>query len=339
MLLFCDSFDHYDTATLAQKYLSISNANIVSGGRTGNCLQLHDGGGVTKPSQNSSKLIVGFAFNPQIVSNYSVVNFYDLGVLQGYLRLTTAGGIEYCDGANNVLAASPNGIITPGDFAYVEIKVVFATTATGSVAAQVNGMSAFSQTGVTTSLSGNNYANLINLTNGSIFNSPELIDDLYICDGSGTVNNDFLGDVGVVCLFPNGNGQHNQFSQVGGTAGQNWTCVDDNPATDNPCPDGDTTYVYSSTVGNQDFYAIQAVGSPQAIVGVQIVASARKDDSYTRVLGLGFGNGTTSVFDSGFSLGSNYQMYTQPYDQNPITSGAWDITHLDNGQIGLQVIS
>jgi len=345
MLLFCDSFDHYHTSTLGQKYLSVSTggdsvATIVSGGREGgNCLQLPGGGYVSQACQNPAQLIVGFALNPSAFGGSAIVSFYDMATLQGQLRLTVAGGLEYYDGDNNLLASSANAIVDLNSFSYIEVNVLFSTTATGTVSAQVNGESAFSVTAKVTSLSGNNQANIVQIVNGGTYNPNYLYDDLYICDATGTINNNFLGDVAVMCLFPNGDGQYNEFSQVGGTSGDNWTSVDDNPATLDPCPDGDTTYVYSSTTGNQDFYAIQPVGSPQAIVAVQIVASARKDDSFSRVLALGFGNGTTSVFDAGFSLGSNYVMYTQPYDEDPITSAAWDISHLDNGQIGIQILS
>ena len=112
----------------------------------------------------------------------------------------------------------------------------------------------------------------------------------------------------------------------------NWECVSETT------PPGDAAYVSAGTVGYLDLYTIQPIsGSPSAVVAVQVVASARKDDSVTRVLGLAFGNGTTWVVNSGSSLGSNYKMYTQPYDSNPITSSDWTVTAVDNGQIGVSV--
>lgn len=335
MLLFCDSFDHYDTALIGEKYLSTYNAAIVSGGgrRGTNCVSLgYSQGNIQKAFANSATLIVGFAFNPSQQLTYGVVVFYDVGVQQGQLRVNNAGGVDYYDGNNNLLASSALGLISLDTFQYLEVSVTFSTTAAGgSVSAQLNGQSIFSVSNVVTSLSGNSYANLVSVTysGGSVTNI--LVDDLYVCNGAGTVNNDFLGDVGVTCLFPNGEGQLDGFTPNG--AAENWECVSNNP------PDDDNEYVSSAQVGTIDLYTIESLPElTSAVVAVQLVASARKDDSNTRVLAVGFGNGTTSVFDEGFSLTSDYLMYTQPYDTNPITEETWGVDDVDNGQIGIKVV-
>lgn len=340
MLLFCDSFDHYDTALIGEKYLSTSNAAIVSGGgrRGTNCVSIsYSQGSIQKAFADSATLIVGFAYNASQQLNYGLVVFYDYegtdGVEQGQLRLNAAGGIDYYDGNGNLLASSALGLISLNTFQYIEISVTFSTTAaSGSVSAQLNGQSIFSVGNVVTSLSGNNYANLVNVTYSGGSDTNILIDDLYICNGAGTVNNDFLGDVGVTCLLPNGEGQLDDFTPNG--APENYQCVSNNP------PDDDNEYVSSAQVGTTDLYTIESLPElTSAVVAVQLVASARKDDSYTRVLALGFGNGTTSVFDGTFSLTSDYLMFTQPYDTNPITDETWGIDDVDNGQIGIQVVS
>jgi hypothetical protein len=332
MLVFCDSFDHYATANLGEKYLS-AGGSIVSGGREGNCLEVNGGNTVSKAFSNRSQLIVGFAFNPTAVGN-EILSFYDAGTLQGTLKVNSSGGLEYHVYPNDddtIIAASVNGLISPNTFQYVEINVTFETSATGTLSAQVNGQNVFTVTGVITSYSGNNWANLVALNNGPFNNNPFYYDDLYICDGTGTLNNSFLGDVSIQALLPNGAGQSTQWTPNGQS--QNWQCVSQNPP-------NTSDYVSDSHPGDTDLYTIESIsGTPTAVVAVQIVASAEKDDSNTRVLGLGFGNGSTSVFDTGFSLTSTYLMYTQPYDLNPITDEDWTVSEVDNGQIGLQVIS
>lgn len=336
MLLFCDSFDHYDTAHLGEKYLS-SSASIQSGGRGGgSCLLIAPNGAVTKAFQNDARFIVGFAFNPVGLSDVAIVRFFDISHNQGELRLNTSGGLEYHtfpNGQDTLVAASPNGIIALNTYQYIEVNVLFAASTTGSVAGQVNGINVFSVTGIATSSSGNSYANTVQVLNGSGFSNNFQVDDLYMCDGSGTINNDFLGDVSIKLLLPNGNGAFSNFGQVGGTSGEHYTSVDEVP------PDDDTSYVFSSNPGDVDAYTLSSVGSPSAIVAIQLVASARKDDSFTRVLALGFGDGTTFDFDAGYSLTSNYVMYTQPYDEDPISSAPWTISNLNNGQIAIKVIA
>lgn len=343
VLLFCDSFDHYVTANLLEKYLSAGNASILlGGGRVGSCLQiptpLQTGGSVSKGFSNKSQLIVGFAFNPAVLSNEPIVQFIDSTTtpptVQGALKINASGGLEYHTypgGNDTTIAVSANGILAANTFQYIEVNVAFETSATGSVSAQLNGQNVFTVTGVVTSSSGNNFANSVTLTNGPFNGTQYLFDDFYVCDSTGTVNNNFLGDVSIQALLPNGAGQSTQFTPHG--LSQNWQCVSQNPP-------NTADYVSDSTPGHVDLYMIQSIsGSPTAVVAVQIVASAEKDDSNSRVLGIGFGNGTISVFDAGFSLTSSYLMYNQPYDLNPITNQAWAVSDVNSGQIGIKVIS
>lgn len=262
--------------------------------------------------------------------------FQDGGHVQGRLATNAAGGIEYHTypgGQDTIIASSPPGLITLAGFQYIEVSVVFSTTATGSVAAQFNGESIFSVLNVVTSSSGNSQANAVQVIYDCGDVSNQLVDDLYVCDGTGTINNSFLGDVGVQCLFPSAGGQVDNFTPNPSTD-HNWQCVSENP------PDDDSTYVSSSVAGTIDLYKItQLPSGSEQVVAVQIVACGRKDDTNTRVLGIGFGDGSSHVFDTGWALGTSYQMYTQPYDQDPITNSAWTVSSVNSGQIGVKVLS
>jgi hypothetical protein len=330
MLLFCDSFDHYDTTHLPEKYTAVSGATITTGGRGGgNCL--YTGGSYVQQSfANANELIIGFALNPVFIANNRLIEFFDSSTIQLAIFMNNAGGIDVYAYPSGTIVASTTADLSAGTYQYVEVKALFSPTATGSVSVQVNGSNIINVTGIVLSGSGNAWANTIAIGTSSY---QAQIDDLYICDGTGTINNDFLGDVAVQLLLPNGDGAINDFSQVGGTSGQNYTSVNEVP------PDDDTSYVYSSTVGDIDAYTLASIGSPSAVIGVQITASARKDDSSTRVVALGFGNASTQVFDTGFSLTSNYEMFYEPYDQNPITSADWAVSDFSTAQIALKVIS
>jgi hypothetical protein len=160
-----------------------------------------------------------------------------------------------------------------------------------------------------------------------------IFDDVYICDATGSIHNDFLGDVKIVTLLPNGNGRVNQWTRTGGTSSGNYTAVNEVP------PNGDTSYVSSSTAGQIDAYTVSSLGTVSAVVAAQIVASARKDDAGTRVLALGFGDGTTESYNAGTTLNGSYIMYTQPLDENPLTSSAWATSDFSGAQLAIEVIS
>jgi hypothetical protein len=343
MLLFCDSFDHYNTATLPEKYSFSGGATIVSPGRTGaNCLEFAygSGGSVQQNFASQSQFIVGVAFNPQAFGsgnpNNKIIVFFDQGMLQGALVMNESGGLEYQTFPNGeplTIASSAGGVITLGAWQYLEISVVFSPTA-GSVVVQLNGINVvIDVTGVNTSTTGNSTAGSVQLTDQNSGNGPWYFDDFYICNEAGAYNNSFLGDVAIDCVVPDAAGQSTQWTPNGGTD-PNWEIAAQIP------PGGSSGYYLSSSVvGDFDLYEIASLpGSNDTIVGVQIVASAYKDDSGARVLGVGFGNGTTYIFNAGFPLGGSYIMYEQTYDINPITNQAWVETDINSGQIGIKVI-
>jgi hypothetical protein len=82
------------------------------------------------------------------------------------------------------------------------------------------------------------------------------IDDLYVCDGSGSVNNDFLGECRVLTLLPSdGNGSNNDFdTSAGGSPADHGAMVNDTT------PNDDTDYVSSSTVDHVDSWNYPALG-------------------------------------------------------------------------------
>ena len=137
-----------------------------------------------------------------------------------------------------MIVKSAGGVVSVNNFVYVEISIVFATTATGSVTVQANGQVVASATNVITAYNATTVNSLIfSLNTSSGSNNRIILDDVYVCDNTGTANNNFLGDVKIATALPAGNGRVNQFARTGGTASGNYTAVNEVP------PDGDTSYV------------------------------------------------------------------------------------------------
>src|ERR1700677_1300324 len=110
MLLFCDSFDHYQTAQLNEKYIQAGGGAAISSpgqGRfgRGQCLVMNylQGEGAVQytSTADQSQFIVGFAFNPSglpapvIYNKVTILSFADNDGVQGTLQLTNAGSLEY----------------------------------------------------------------------------------------------------------------------------------------------------------------------------------------------------------------------------------------------------
>jgi len=331
-LLFCDSFDHYDTAHIQDKYNTTGGhgVDIIAGSGRGGTSAMRSlyNSTVLRPIPPLSTVISGFAyknlgrptrifalFSPQSADPEIAVSFDASGALTA----------SRWDGA--LLGTTAPGIVLQSAYVYLEIKIVCALDATGSVTIRANGFSVLSVQNVRT-MTRMPMATAVGFSSDNGF-----FDDFYICDTTGAVNADFLGDVKVALAMPNGNGRVNTWAQTGGTPGQHYTSVNEVP------PNDDTSYVSSSTVSAADLYTIASVGAPAAIVGVQLVSLAKKDDAGTRVLSLGFGNGTTEAFDAGTSLGTDYTFVRRMLDTNPLTNAPWAPADLTGAQIGVSVVS
>ena len=133
---------------------------------------------------------------------------------------------------------------------FLEVKVTF-DNSSGVVQVKGNGKLVLDLTGQDTQNTANAYANAARIMN--INPNTTYLDDVYLCDDSGSKNNDFLGDVRVDCLRPNGAGTHTDFTP---STGSNYENVDET------YPDDDTTYNQGSNVGDQDTYNLGALPDP-----------------------------------------------------------------------------
>lgn len=336
MLLFLDSCgDHYATGDIPLKYQASSNWQVGTTGRNGNCVQSQIGftSQLTRNlTANAGTLICGFAFRADTLptSTRNVFSFGDGGTAQVTLMLTSAGALTLTANGTQI-AASANAVIGAGTWAYVEVKSTFSATATGSAVLRVNGSQVASVTNVRTTSDSNAYANQVSWYGG--YSGYYSIDDVYLCDSSGTQNNDFNGDCKVLVLQPSGAGKDTGWTKVG-TPTTNYACVNDTT------PDGDTSYVGSGVAGTTDTYAMTSLpGTVAQVLGVQTFLDARKDDSATRQIAPVIGDGTTDVTGSTVTLGSSYAYTLQCYDKDPVSSSTWTPAIVNARQVGATVIA
>ena len=163
------------------------------------------------------------------------------------------------------------------------------------------------------------------------------MDDVYICDGvnsgvAGLPNNDFLGDIAVVALYPTGSGGNTTWSP---DTGSNYARVNEAVA------DGDTSWVQTGTAGNVDSYAYGALaGAPASIYGVTWNAEARKTDASTYKIRRFFKAGGISFPGStDYSLPTTYVMNQEVLQANPATSAAWTAGDLAASEWGVKLDS
>lgn len=229
------------------------------------------------------------------------------------------------------LLGTTSFVLSLGVFYYIEIKVLISDTV-GTFEIRVDGSSKLALTSQDTRATGaGTTANQIRLgEDASPVNSLTFTyDDLYVCDGAGSTNNNFLGDCRVDAYLPNGAGNSTQLTP---SAGSNYQCVDDTT------PNDDTDYVEHATVGNKDTYACGNMShTPSSIFGVQILANAKKDDAGARSLATVTRSGTTDFDGATAVLSTSYIYYSDIREVDPNTSAAWTKTNFDAAEFGVKV--
>lgn len=152
------------------------------------------------------------------------------------------------------------------------------------------------------------------------------LDDIYICDGSGSSNNDYLGTAVVEGLVPTGAGTNAQWTP---NSGNNYAAVDDFPS------DDDTSYISTTTVNNRDTYVYSnPVNTRSGLRGVMINAEARNIGGGTPTMSLG--NYLSSSYTDGSALTVSNSAYEHFYQ---IQEGPWTATDVDDAEFGVKLES
>jgi hypothetical protein len=269
--------------------------------------------------------------------------FSDASTVQVQLGFLATGALVVSRGGTVVLGTTAAHAISLSSWYYIELRVTIGST-TGSFDLYVDGIQVLTATGVNTQASANAYTNSVQLWGNSV--SGVYFDDFYVLNSLGIVNNGPLGPIRVLTALPTGDSAVNH-SWTPLTAGPHYKMVYD-PA--NPGPDGDTTYNYSSTVGQIDTYTGWPDPAPVpantttpsgVIAGVQTVLDAKVAGVTPRQI-------TEECRDSGgvnhdgtniFSLGSNYVMYREIRETDPRTTLAWAAANLNASEFGVKVYS
>lgn len=339
-LRFIDGFDHYTTRDhLLYKYNAVASSSYVTlgdGRRSGSQgVRLYASSGyLTKSLDEQITWIAGVALMLEEIpsNNGAVFMFLDSGGdAQACLCISSTGALNLKRGGTSGtnLVASTDALLA-NVWYYVEAKLTI-DDSVGSFSVRVNGQEWATYTGDTKYSYYYDGASAIKM-----YGMPSAVkiwyDDLYICDGTGSQNNDFLGDVRVDTLFPTGAGNAADFTPTGNA--NNWENVADT------APDEDTSYNGSDTVDAQDSFTFGSLSAlDSSIFGVQENILAKKDDAGTRLLHGLTRVSSTDYEGSDLSLPDSYANQTQIWEQNPSTSANWTEAEINAAEFGYKVES
>jgi hypothetical protein len=276
-LLFMDGFDQYanyaDMLTDARWASSEDGTgNYVTTGRDGIGKAINFESSYTTPQivniyTDDTTLIYGAAV---YIEAYNVgsgtVKFLDkTGLTFLYFEQDIQGDWRVRNGDDELLATFTTGVAV---WAYIEVKALFHDT-TGTLQVRVNEQLVVDLTGLDTA-EDNCVAPFIprqvqwestNYTHATFW------DDLYICDTLSADNNDFLGDVTIRTMLPDGDSAVEWTKSAGAT---NWENLD--------TFDGDTTYNHSVTATEKDLITFEDMPIvPGSVIAVGVSAYMRKE--------------------------------------------------------------
>ena len=333
-LLFIDSFDHYVTADVGEKYAGGTGTPAIlptGGRRSGGALRLNNASVIFAAlSVSGPTAVVGFAFK---VSRIDAAAGAGLTITSGgsaqlTLTLATGGALEVRRGTNNgTLLGASSVLLSVGAFHYVELRATIHPSA-GTVTLRINSAVTLDLTGVNTAATGVSAWTGLTLGIMQSGGADSDFDDLYVLDGSGSPPlNDFLGDVRVDARYPTGAGATTGWTP---SAAPNWSCVDD------PTPNDDTDYVSAASTSLKDTYTVQdAPVAGGTLYGVQLLLSVKKTDAGTCTVVPVVRHSTLDYPGASINPGTTYAYGRQAYGTNPGTGAAWTESDFNAAEFGI----
>lgn len=340
-LEFTDSFDIYsaisDRYEFSRGTLTLS-ATAVRTGTKG--LIVGNNGNMRKNVNVNNAFCVGAAVNIRTATPTGPVNLFAwCSVTQARhcaIRINTSRNIELINTSGTVITTGATPLSATA-WHYVEALCTPGTAGTGTITVNVDGVLLFTTTGVTIcDGSGDPNVYQIDLGDSAQSNSGTIywLDDLYVTTlatglGGGGTNSGILGPVTIQPLVPTSAGSFTTFNLTGDTS--NWhACIDEN---------GDTSYISSATPGLRESFRMTAFTSTFAILGIQVMASLRKDSAGARAISLGVRSAGADAFGPVVGVSDNYGYLSVCVDNDPATGLPWTLTGMTSSECGIQVVS
>lgn len=341
-LLFIDGFDVGD---FALKWIATGpgdmHVSAVTPFGVGRSLLIDDtayGSSIKRAVTPAAAIIVGVNARLDSSGTFTGTDAFDVIALYGdngatehlKVQVNALGVLTLKRGDGTTLGSSPAGTILAGGFYFLEVKATI-DNAAGTCVVRVNERVLINFTGDTRN--GGSSANIdvvgLHLVGFGNACPDTYLDDLYISNGLGGVNNDFLGISRAQTLLPTGAGTDTDLTPTG--SGNNWDNVND-------VPYSTVDYNSSTTAGDRDTYQLADLASSTAqVAGVQTVIIARSDDTSAQVKAA-LRSGGSLYYDPAVVLnGSPAAVSVVVRETDPATSSAWTLSGVDALEAGAEI--
>ena len=340
-LIFHDGFDEYSTYADMQSiggWGTNGNPTLINTFRAvggGKCLRLEGLPGqyayIQFPDQSGNTVFVGFAHKLEGDAGFDgdlvYINCSTGSHLQIHWDGLTSNRYQLYDNTT-LLAQGPASSVDPAVEHLIQLKIKIA--ATGGICDMIiDGNTHFSYTGDTqygacTALEWVYFAYPAGV-------HSNYIDDLWICNDQGTINNTYLGDM--LAKFTNPTSD-DSVQWTKNTGADNHSAVDDPVGS----PDGDTTYIADGTSGHKDVYGYSTLTQTHggAFAGVKLVTNAKSESGAISIkAGIKSGANEQQVEHA---LTTSYAPYTDYFETSDGATTPFTITTIDSLQSTIEVV-
>ena len=261
--------------------------------------------------------------------------FGTVGVYRGRSSAVPDGGGGFVFPMGTLLGKSRPGCWSPDVWFYVEVGFTIDPT-NGAVEVRINtdpvvnlihqNTQATGATGAYANGHGWGAENFATFATAQLYSFK--VGDMYLADGAGSVNNNFLGNVRARLMMPAGAGASTDFAKTG--AATNWQAASNLSLTD-------SSYVSSDTVNDEDLYTLNPILPAQPVHGVQVRSALRMDEATQRVGRNLFRVSTTTVEGADHYVDSSYHHETDVFELDPSTGLGLTGTIVNGAQAGIKV--
>jgi hypothetical protein len=354
MLLFTEGFDWSTTVndyTLLAKWLDRQNGAI---GNTTLDLRFGVSSGnywvgssaadnIRRPiGQNLAAGIIGISYKSATTVNKNqnlIVLFDTTSTVQCGLKINTDGTLSVFRSTHSNILGTSTFAVGDNVWHYIEFKwAISDSISSGDVEVKVDGtvvltVAASSDTKSSSNAYATHYAfvgNSPSVTSGRS-GSNFFIDDHYLIDLTGSVNNTYLGNVRIQTLYPNGNGNSSQMVGSDGNSTNNFQLVDE-------ASYAAADYVESATLNDKDTYTFtDTLSTTNTILGISINVAALRTNTDPRSIAPVVRHSGTDYDGTNIALSSSAVAYQQVYETNPGTSSGWTKSDVDGMEAGVKV--
>lgn len=293
------------------------------------------GSNIYKSFTASTKIILGTGYRDTLYGTSGSIVFYgDSGATQHITvrHNNSTGYIEVLRGGTVI--GTGTTLLPNGTWFYIEISITISDTV-GEVHVRLNGSltDEVSFTGDTKNGGTASTIDRVQFSSGWAGGvGSAWLADLYILNDTGTTNNNFLGDVAVRTLSPNGNGTYSQLAGSDGDSIDNYLLVDEHPYST-------ADYVGSSITGTKDTYTMQDLpAGVTTVYGLQVAGKMMKSDASLGQARYLVRSNSTDIGGTTRALSTSAVTYYELYENNPATTSQWTIADVNNLETGMEVM-